>query len=66
MPETREPELISIPHAARIASVSRVHVWRLVRDGEIPAVRVGNDHGPVRIPREEFEAWLYSDLEEKT
>ena len=58
--------MISIPHAARIASVSRVHVWRLVRDGEIPAVRVGNDHGPLRIPVDEFRAWLYGDPEEAT
>ena len=61
MAETREPELLKISEAAHIAGVSRVHVWRLVRDGEIPAVRVGNDHGPLRIPREEFRQWLYGE-----
>jgi excisionase family DNA binding protein len=64
MQDTSEPELISIPEAARLASVSRVHVWRLVRGGEIPAVRVGEGHGPLRIPVDEFRAWLYGEPKE--
>jgi hypothetical protein len=44
------PDLISIPHASRLAGVSRVHVWRLVQAGTIPAIRVGaDDRGPIRI-----------------
>ena len=55
---------MKISEAAHIAGVSRVHMWRLVRDGEVPVIRVGNDHGPLRIPREEFRRWLYSDPEQ--
>jgi excisionase family DNA binding protein len=58
--ETQEaPELVSIREAAQLAGVSYVHVWRLVKRGEIEAVRVGNQSGPLRIDRREFLAWLY-------
>jgi len=61
MQETHEPELISIPEAAKIAGVSRVHMWRLTRDGEVPVIRVGNGHGPLRVPAAAFRQWLYGD-----
>lgn len=55
------PEFLSIPQAARLAGVSRVHVWRLVQAGTIPAIRVGaDDRGPIRINRRWFVDWLLS------
>jgi excisionase family DNA binding protein len=58
--ETQEsPELISIREAAQLANVSRPHMWRLVDRGEVPAVRIGEGHGPLRIERRAFLAWLY-------
>jgi excisionase family DNA binding protein len=57
-------ELISIREAARIAGVSYQTVWRLVGRGEVEAVRVGNGHGPLRIPRHEFLTWLYGEPEQ--
>jgi excisionase family DNA binding protein len=63
--ETSETPFLSISEAARLANVSRVHVWRLVRDGAIDAVRVGpSGSGPIRIPLERFLAWLYAPEEE--
>jgi excisionase family DNA binding protein len=53
------PVLISVREAAEIANVSRVHVWRLIQRGEIPAVRVGEGHGPIRVDREAFLTWLF-------
>ncbi len=32
---------LSVEHAARLIGVSRSTAYRLVRDGELPAVRVG-------------------------
>jgi len=57
--------LLSVPEAARIANVSRVHMWRLVRGGVLPAIRVGPSGiaGPIRIPREAFLEWLYGEEE---
>ena len=59
-----EAPLISISEAARLAGVSYVHVWRLVQRGEVPSVRVGVGHGPIRIPREQFTRWLFRDVSE--
>jgi excisionase family DNA binding protein len=58
------PTLISIREAAELASVSRTHIWRLVRSAQVDAVRVG-EHGPIRIPREPFLHWLYGAQERK-
>jgi excisionase family DNA binding protein len=55
------PPLISVREAAELAGVSRWHVWRLVQRGEVGAIRVGNGHGPIRIDRQAFLAWLLSD-----
>jgi excisionase family DNA binding protein len=51
--------LISIREAAELANVSKTHVWRLIQRGEIEGLRVGEGHGPIRIPRESFLQWLY-------
>jgi excisionase family DNA binding protein len=51
---------ISIPEAARLAGVSRCTVWRVVQRGEVGAIRVGNERGPIRIDREAFLRWLLS------
>lgn len=59
--ETQEAaQLISVREAAQLAGVSYVHIWRLIKRGEIEAVRVGNLSGPLRVDRREFMAWLYA------
>jgi len=37
-------------------------MYRLVSRGVVPAVRVGFGRGPIRIPADELEAWLFSDV----
>lgn len=56
--ETPGRSLLSIPQAAEVVGVSRTHMWRLVRDGVVPAVRVGDSRGPVRIAQPELERAL--------
>jgi excisionase family DNA binding protein len=56
--ETRPPRLLTVSEAARLAYVSRPHLYRLVKRGEVPALRVGEGHGPIRIPAAEFKRWL--------
>lgn len=64
MSELREaPELIKLGEAAKLAGVSYPHIWRLVQRGEVGAVRVGDGHGPLRVDREAFLAWLHGDPE---
>ncbi len=40
-------------------------MWRLVRRGEVPAVRVGEGHGPYRVEREAFLSWLYDEPQQE-
>jgi excisionase family DNA binding protein len=65
MPELVEaPELIKVSEAAKLAGVSYPHIWRLIQRGEVEAVRVGNEHGPLRVDRQAFLEWLHGDPEE--
>jgi excisionase family DNA binding protein len=58
------PELLRVGEAAVLARVSRRHVYRLIESGQIRAVRVADEHGPLRIPAEAFRAWLYRENED--
>jgi iron complex outermembrane receptor protein len=42
--------------AAAILSLSRRTIYRMIRDGRIPGIRLGN--GPWRIPRDSLAALL--------
>jgi excisionase family DNA binding protein len=56
--------LLTVREAARRGRVSPQTVYRRVASGEVPAVRFGDETGPIRIPRDEFERWLFGDPEE--
>lgn len=43
---------------ARRLGVSRSWVYDAVRDGRIPAIRVGGPDGPVRFVERDLEAWI--------
>ena len=46
---TSGPELLTIAEVARMARVSKMTIYRLVHDGRLPALRVGQSY---RIPRD--------------
>jgi excisionase family DNA binding protein len=64
MPATQAPKLLRITEAAQRLNVSRATVHRWIRDGRIPAVRLGGSGAPIRIPEDELRAWLYRDPEQ--
>jgi excisionase family DNA binding protein len=49
-------EYYNISQAANALGVSRVSIWRWIRDGHLPAARIG--HRTTRIKREDLEAML--------
>lgn len=49
--------MLTVGQAARILNVSMATIWRRLKDGTIPAVRIGNS-GPVRIPRSALDELL--------
>ena len=55
------PKLLTVKEAAERCRVSVPHMYKLVRGGIVPAVRVGpNGRGPYRVDTTELEAWLYA------
>jgi excisionase family DNA binding protein len=48
-------QLMRPDDVARELGLSRVRVYALIREGEIPSALVG---GAIRIPRAAWEAWL--------
>jgi excisionase family DNA binding protein len=48
---------LSTGAAARVAGVHSTTIWRAIREGELPAIRLG-PHGDYRIRLEALEAWL--------
>jgi hypothetical protein len=52
------PALVSIKEAAQLAHVSRAHMWRLVDKRAVPAFRLGEGHGPLRVDRDGLLRWL--------
>jgi putative molybdopterin biosynthesis protein len=50
-----ERELLTAVEVAEVLRVSRYHVYDLVRDGRLPAVRIGRH---VRIARSVLDAWI--------
>ena len=50
-------EFVSVPQFAQLMGVSRALVYRLIRSGELPAIRVGS-RGGIRILRLELKRFL--------
>jgi excisionase family DNA binding protein len=49
------PEIYTVPHVARMLSINVSTVYQLLRDGAIPAKRLGRRWV---IPRKRFHEWL--------
>ena len=44
----------------------RATIYRKIRAGVLPAVRLNDGRGALRVPADELAAWLYSDPKETT
>jgi excisionase family DNA binding protein len=60
--ETHDTDLLTVAETARRLNVSKPTVYRRIYEGQIPAVRIG-EPGPLRVPADELEQWLWSDPE---
>jgi excisionase family DNA binding protein len=58
MQETRESNLLSVAQVARRLNVSKPTVYRRIWEGQIPALRIGEEIGPLRVPADELADWL--------
>ncbi|MBW3576840.1 MAG: helix-turn-helix domain-containing protein [Actinobacteria bacterium] len=54
-------ELLTVAEVADLLRVSTMTVYRLIRSGELPAVRVGRNY---RVRRDELETYLAGQVVE--
>lgn len=50
-----DPQLLTIKDVMRITKLGRTKVYELIRDGELPIVRLGRS---IRIRRSALVAWI--------
>jgi len=50
--------LLTVSEVAERLRCPRAHVYRLIERGQLPAFRLGDGRGPIRIREDELEAWL--------
>lgn len=51
--------LMAVKEVARAIDQHPATVYRKIRSGEIPAVRLGSETAAIRVPSHDFEQWLY-------
>jgi excisionase family DNA binding protein len=52
-----EPDLLTVPEAAKLLRISRNLAYELVARRELPCVRLGR---VIRVPRTSLDAWIAS------
>ena len=57
---------MTVAEVAMRLGVSAPTIRRRIRDGQLPAVRLGPPGSAVRVPRAGLEAWLFADHIEET
>ncbi len=56
-PQSRGPELLSIPEVCHSLGMGKSWVYRRVKSGEIPSVKLGRS---IKVKREDLEEYLES------
>lgn len=55
------PHLLTIRETALALRASRPTVYRKIARGDIPAVRLGDGAGPLRVPADDLARWLFRE-----
>jgi excisionase family DNA binding protein len=58
VPTTATPRLLTVPETAERLRVSRWTVYRRIADGQIPARRLNDGVGPLRVYEHELQEWI--------
>jgi excisionase family DNA binding protein len=58
--ETAHEDFLTVAEAADLLGVHQNTVRRKIAEGNIPAVQLGGAGSHIRIPRDAFDAWLWS------
>jgi excisionase family DNA binding protein len=55
---------LTVKETAALLDLHPISVYRMIREGRLPAVQLGGHGSPLRIDRAELQAWLYREPEE--
>ena len=58
--DVNDLNLLTVRETAALLKQSERSIRRKVHSGQIPALRLGDETGPLRIPADELKRWLYS------
>jgi excisionase family DNA binding protein len=64
MREIATPSLLTPAEVGRRLRQDRATIYRKIRAGVLPAVRLNDGRGALRIPADELADWLYADPKE--
>ena len=64
MREIATPSLLTPAEVALRLRQDRATIYRKIRAGALPAVRLNDQRGALRVPEDELAAWLYADPKE--
>jgi excisionase family DNA binding protein len=64
MHKIANPSLLTPAEVARRLRQDRATIYRKIRAGVLPAVRLNDGRGALRMPADELAAWLYADPKE--
>ena len=60
--ERRRPDLLTVAEVAALLRLHETTVRRRIREGSIPAIRLGpDDKHQLGVPADELDAWLYRE-----
>ena len=57
--DNHEVLAVRIGEAARLLSISRSKMYALIRQGQVPAVKIGDS---LRVPIADLETWLHDHM----
>jgi excisionase family DNA binding protein len=57
MQKAGEKHLLRVPEACSRLGIGRTQLYRMIRDGVIPAVRVGATERGIRLRPEDLDEW---------
>jgi excisionase family DNA binding protein len=55
IPQLTQPLLLRIDDAARLLSLGRATIYKMIANGELPVVKCGT---ALRIPLDDLKAWI--------
>jgi excisionase family DNA binding protein len=61
MVSDKQHSLLTVRQTAAELGLHPISVYRMIREGRLPALQLGGRGAPLRVDRAELDAWLYRE-----